>query len=81
MYRECSKFGVPVKIKETIQSHNEFQEFVLGKEIKEKIKIKEVDIRNYAKHILRTRPIYEKRELLKNLRSELVLRDKKISIN
>jgi len=77
---DLDKIGMKDKIKETIQSHNEFQKSVLGKEVNEKVKIKEIDIRNYAKHILRTRPIYEKRELLKNLRSELVLRDKKIFI-
>lgn len=68
------------KIKSEIEAHTEFQESVLGKTVKEKIKIKEIDIRNYAKHILRKRPIYEKRELLKNLRSKLILKDKRLSL-
>lgn len=75
------KIGMRDKIKGEIQAHNDFQESVLEKEVREKVKIKEIDIRNYAKYILRKRPIYEKRELLKNLRSELLLRDKKIYIN
>lgn len=74
------EIGMKDKIKAEIESHNEFQESVLGKEVNEKIKIKEIDIRNYAKHILRKRPIYEKRELLKNLRSKLILKDKKLSL-
>jgi len=75
------KIGMKEKIKAEIQSHNEFQESVLGKEVNEKVKIKDIDIRNYAKHILRKRPMHEKRELLKNLRSKMVLKDKKLTTN
>jgi len=74
------EIGMKDRIKTEIESHNEFQESVLGKEVKEKIKIKEIDIRNYAKHILRKRPMNEKRELLKHLRSKLVLKDKQLSL-
>ncbi len=74
------EIGMKDKIKSEIESHNEFQESVLGKEVREKIKIKEIDIRNYAKHILRKRPMHEKRELLKHLRSKLVLKDKQLSL-
>lgn len=74
------EIGMKDRIKAEIESHNEFQESVLGKEVKEKIKIKEIDIRNYAKHILRKRPLHEKRELLKHLRSKLILKDKAVSI-
>lgn len=72
------EIGMKEKIKEEIEEHLKFQESVLGKTTKEKIKIKEIDIRNYAKYILRERNIWEKRELLSNLRSRLILRDKKI---
>jgi len=74
------EIGMKDRIKAEIESHNEFQESVLGKEVKEKIKIKEIDIRNYAKHILRKRPMHEKRELLKHLRSKLILKDKQLSL-
>jgi hypothetical protein len=74
------EIGMKDRIKAEIESHNEFQESVLGKEVKEKIKIKEIDIRNYAKHILRKRPMHEKRELLKHLRSKLILKEKKLSL-
>ncbi len=72
------EIGMKEKIKAEIESHNEFQESVLGREVKEKVKIKEVDIRNYAKHILRKRSLYEKRELLSHLRSKLILKNKQI---
>ncbi len=74
------EIGMKDRIKTEIESHNEFQESVLGREVKEKVKIKEVDIRNYAKHILRKRPLYEKRELLSHLRSKLILAKKKIQL-
>ena len=75
------EIGMKDKIKAEIESHNEFQESVLGREVKEKVKIKEVDIRNYAKHILRKRSLYEKRELLSHLRSRLILKEKKIFLS
>lgn len=75
------EIGMKDKIKTEIESHNEFQESVLGKKVKEKIKIKDIDIRNYAKHILRKKSLYEKRELLSHLRSKLTLKDKKVYLN
>ena len=74
------EIGMKEKIKAEIESHNEFQESVLGREVKEKVKIKEVDIRNYAKHILRKRSLYEKRELLSHLRSKLILKEKQLTL-
>ena len=72
--------GMKDRIKAEIESYNDLQESMLGKEVKEKVKMKEINIRNYAKHILRKRPMYEKRELLKYLRSNLVLTDKQLSL-
>ena len=71
------EIGMKDRIKAEIESHNEFQESVLGQK-SAKVKVREVDIRNYAKHILRKRPIYEKRELLCHLRSKMVLKDKRL---
>ncbi len=74
------EIGIKDRIKEEIRSHQEFQESVLGRKSLEKIKVKDVDIRNYSKHILRTRSVYEKRELLSHLRSKLVLKNKILSL-
>lgn len=71
------EIGMKDRIKAELEAHNEFQESVLGQNAT-KIKVKDVDIRNYAKHILRNRPIAEKREVLRNLRSKLVLKEKTI---
>jgi site-specific DNA recombinase len=74
------EIGMKDRIRAEIESHNEFQESVLGKAVKEKVKIKEIDIRNYAKHILRKRPVHEKREVLSHLRSRLILKEKKLTL-
>jgi len=73
------EIGMKDSIKTEIQAHNEFQQSVLGED-STKMKVKDVDIRNYAKHILRKRPISEKRALLGNLRSKLILKEKRISL-
>lgn len=73
------EIGMKDRIKAEIQVHNEFQQSVLGED-STKVKVKDVDIRNYAKHILRKRPIHEKRALLCNLRSKLILKNKKVSL-
>ena len=74
------KIGMKNQIKAKIKQHQEFQESVLGQTVQESVKIKEIDIRNYAKHILRKRSIWEKRELLTHLSSKLSLKEKIISL-
>ena len=71
------EIGMKDEIKQALEAHNEFQEEILGKEVT-KTKVKEVDIRNYAKFILRKKPIEKKRELLDHLKSRLMLKEKKI---
>jgi hypothetical protein len=41
---------------------------------------KETDIRNYAKYILKEGAVTEKRELLANLRSKIVYKDKLLTL-
>jgi DNA invertase Pin-like site-specific DNA recombinase len=74
------ELGMKDRIKEEIEQYHKFQAGVLGRSQKDLIKIKDIDIRNYAKHILRERSIYEKRELLSHLRSRLVLKEKQLSV-
>jgi hypothetical protein len=58
------------KIKTEIERHKKFNSSMLG--IKEKaVKVGEIDIRNYAKYILRDGSIWEKRELLSCLKSKV----------
>lgn len=55
-----------------------FQRAVLGN--KEKIEVGDVDIRNYAKYVLRDGADVEKRELLGCLKSKIMMKDKEIYI-
>jgi hypothetical protein len=42
------------------------------------VKQKSIDMKNYAKYILKDGTVYEKRDLLSNLRSRLLFKDKKL---
>lgn len=74
------EIGMKERIKAELENHAKFQQQILGKPTKDKFKIKDVDIRNYAKYILRERSIWEKRELLSHLRSKLTLKEKLLSL-
>ncbi len=63
----------------TTLRHKAFQSKILGQK-EEECKAKEVDIRNYAKYLLREGADVEKRELLGCLRSKILLSDKTISL-
>ena len=62
------------RLKETVDQYHDFQA-VLGVN-KQKIHIKDVDMKNYAKHILNKGSILEKRELLSYLKNKLILTNK-----
>ena len=71
------KIGMRFKIEKELERHREFREDVLGVKNTEE-PVKEIDIRNYAKHILRKGSMFEKRELLTCLKSKLLVKNKTI---
>jgi len=71
--------GVRARIEHELKRYNKFRTGVLGIE-KEKQKVTDLDIRNYAKYVLKEGTILEKRELLSSLKSKLLLEDKKLRI-
>ena len=74
-----NELGMRQKLEEEIARFNIFQRSVLG--TKEKIQNnKETDIRNYAKYILKEGTTVEKRELLANLRSRIIYKDKMLTL-
>jgi len=73
---DLDELGVQSKIEQEIARFNKFRIGVLKH--KNKIHTNEVNIRNYAKYLLREGTIIEKRELLSFLKSRLLLKDKKI---
>ncbi len=64
------------KIESEVRRFKHFQRGVLG--IKDKIEIGDVDIRNYAKYILREGKDSEKRDLMQSFKSKLILLNKRI---
>ena len=77
---DLNKVSLGEKIQNEIERYSHFQSKVLGMDDTELRKKRDVDVKNYAKYVLAEGTIVEKRELLSNLRSKLVLRDKKISL-
>lgn len=53
---------------------------VIGKTGNELVKENDVNIRQYAKYLLKEGSVSDKRELLANLRSRLNYKDKKITL-
>jgi DNA invertase Pin-like site-specific DNA recombinase len=74
-----NEIGMKDKIKEEVQRIKKFQQSVLG--IKQEIQVNDIDIRNYAKFILKDGSIEEKRELLTCFKSKIVLKEKCIYLN
>ena len=73
------EIGMKEKIRAEIERHNNFQSGLLG--IKSKvIKVSDIDIRNYAKYVLREGALLEKRELLSCLRSKVLMSEKEIKL-
>lgn len=70
------EIGIKEKIKAEVARIKKFQASLLGK--KEQIKVDDIDVRNYAKYILRDGSVTEKRELLGCLQGNVTLSQKKI---
>ena len=73
------EIGMKEKIKAEIERNRRFNIGILGKKEKA-IKVSDVDIRNYAKYVLRDGTLVEKREMLECLRSKILLNNKQIKI-
>lgn len=71
---DLNEIGIKQRIKDSVERHKKFQADLLG--TKSVIKVAAIDIRNYAKYILREGTIYEKRELLECFKSRLIPKDK-----
>lgn len=75
---DLDSFGIKIKIEEEIKRYQKFQINVLG--IKNTKPQLEIDNLNYIKYLLKSGSILEKRELLSNLRSRLILKNKIVSL-
>ena len=77
---DLSKLGIKAKIEKELERYNGFRYGVLKLSDKEKIKQKNIDIKNYAEYILKDGTIFEKRDLLSCLKSRLILKEKILSL-
>ncbi len=75
---DLDEIGIKGKIKAEVERFKKFQRVIL--ENNEKIEIGDIDIRNYAKYLLREGKDAEKRELLGCLKSRMKLQNKEILI-
>lgn len=66
--------GIKEKVKTEVEQFKKFHLFVLGK--KQRIDITDVDVRTYAKYLLREGSPTEKRELLSCLKGKIYRRTK-----
>ena len=69
------KLGMKEKLSEEIEKYSKFRAAVLGIPEDKAVKQKNVDMKNYAKYILKNGTVYEKRDLLGNLKSKILLKD------
>lgn len=74
-----NEFGMRQRLEDEISRFNIFQRSVLGSTDKIK-QTQDVDIRNYAKYILKEGSVSEKRELLGNLKSRISYKDKVLKL-
>ena len=75
---DIDEIGIREKLRFEVERVKKFQQGVLG--IKDKIIAGDIDIRNYAKYILREGQDVEKRELLGCLKSKISLANKLIEL-
>lgn len=75
---DLDEIGIKEKIKAEVERVKKFQRVILGS--KEKIEVGDIDIRNYAKYVLKEAPDLEKRELLGCLKSIVTLSNKQIGL-
>jgi len=73
-----NEIEVKERIKADVEKFSKLQKFLLG--TKEKIDIPSIDVRGYARYVLKEGSDIEKRELLSCLKSKICLANKKISL-
>lgn len=77
---DINEIGIKNKFEDEVSRFYKFSKGILGVVGNDFEKQKDLDIRNYAKYVLKEGSILEKREVLACLESKLVMRNKKIGI-
>lgn len=75
---DINEIDIKDKIRKEVTRHKKFERSLLG--TTSKIKVDDIDIRNYSKYLLKEGSLIEKRELLSCFKSEVFLKQKSIYI-
>jgi len=75
-----NELGMRQKLEDEIRRFNKLQKIVNGRTGQALVEENDVNIRQYAKYLLKEGSVSDKRELLANLRSRLNYKDKKITL-
>ena len=77
---DVNEIGMRYKLEDEVGRYHKFQRSVLGVKKDIKPELKEIDVRTYAKYLLKEGGITEKRELLSSLKSKLILKNKQLRL-
>ena len=75
-----NELGVRDKLERELERYNRFRKFVLDIKENEKLPEEKIDIKTYAKYLLKEGTIIEKRELLGCLKTKLVIKNKMVCL-
>jgi hypothetical protein len=70
--------GIKKKLEVEIERHKKFYSNIMGGKNEEEYSVKDVDIRNYTKYLLRDGSIFDKRELLSLLKNNFCITNKTV---
>ncbi len=76
---DINELGVQIKFEQEVVRYNKFRRNVLGTQ--EKSGAEDVDLKTYAKYLLKEGSVIEKRELLSSFKSKLILEHKTVSVS
>lgn len=77
---DINEIGIRHKFEQEIERFNKFQRSILGINANDKISAKKINIREYAKYILREGSMLEKRELLGCMKSKIAVKNKVLTL-
>jgi hypothetical protein len=77
---DINEMGIKQKFQDEIVRYNKFRRIALGRSRESNTEVEVFDARAYAVYILGEGTITEKRELLSNLESKLMLKNRVISL-
>ena len=76
---DINEILIKERIKKEIEKIKNFNQFISN--IEQDIQIKDIDIRDYCRFVLKRGDIQDKRELLECVKGNLIIKDKEIFIN